>query len=103
MKERSIYWHYPHFWSSSLTPASAVRSGDWKLIEWLEEGKVELFNVKQDPGERTDLSLKEQKRVKDLMAKLIHWRKEVGAKPLLPYSGFDPAKSVGELLQGPAK
>jgi arylsulfatase A-like enzyme len=102
-KERSVFWHYPHFWSSSLTPSSAVRSGNWKLIEWLEEGKVELFNLKQDPSESVELSQKEPKKTRELKEKLNRWRKEVGAKPLLPNPAFDPANPVGEQLPGTAR
>jgi arylsulfatase A-like enzyme len=79
-KERgAIYWHYPHYGNQGGAPGGAVRDGDWKLIEWYEDGRVELFNVAKDPGEKKDLAKAEPERVKAMKAKLAAWRKEVGA------------------------
>lgn len=89
LKERAIYWHYPHYWSSSLTASSAIRLGDYKLIEWLEDGRLELFDLKQDPYEKQDLSAKEPGRVQDLLKRLGSWKEDVGAKPVLPNPAFD--------------
>lgn len=91
LRERAIYWHYPHYWSSSLTASSAIREGDYKLIEWLEEGRVELFNLENDPYEREDLSASQPSRARTLLARLNAWKKSVGAQPLLPNPAYDPA------------
>ncbi len=89
-KARPLFWHYPHYGNQGGAPMSAVRDGDWKLIEWFENGKLELFNLAKDPYEKTDLAAKEAARAKGLQAKLATWRKETGA--LLPTKNpkFDP-------------
>lgn len=78
---RTIYWHYPlekpHFLGG--VSAGAIRDGNWKLIEWMESGKVSLFNLEEDPGEMSDLSALEPERTQSLQKKLVRWRKEIGA------------------------
>ena len=59
-------------------PAS-IRAGDWKLIEFFETGKLELYNLKDDIGEKTDLAAKMPDKAKELHAKLVAWRKAVNA------------------------
>ena len=54
--ERPIFWHYPHYSNQGGGPGGAVRVGNFKLIEWYEDMRVELFNLSDDPGERHDLS-----------------------------------------------
>jgi arylsulfatase A-like enzyme len=56
LKRDSLYWHYPHYHPGGATPYSALRQGDWKLIEFLEDDHVELYNLKADIGEQNDLA-----------------------------------------------
>jgi hypothetical protein len=56
-----------------------VRVGDWKLIEWLEDDSVELFNVTTDLSEKTNVAAQHPERVKELRERLRTWRKETGA------------------------
>ncbi len=81
LSREALYFHYPHYYSTT-TPVSAVRKGDWKLLEYFEDGRVELFNLKKDLGEKTDLSSSQPKIAKALATELRAWRQEVGA--LLP-------------------
>jgi arylsulfatase A len=74
----ALYFHYPHYYLTT-TPVSAVRKGDWKLLEYFEDGRVELFNLKKDLGETTDLSSTQPEIAKRLAAELRSWRQEVGA------------------------
>ncbi|MDZ4850268.1 MAG: sulfatase [Pirellulaceae bacterium] len=74
-----LFFHYPHYYATT-TPASAVRTGDWKLIEYFEDGRVELFNLKTDPGEQNDLAESEPKRVAELRMQLDRWRSDIAAK-----------------------
>ena len=54
-----MYWHYPHYGNQGGSPGSAVRDGDWKLIEWFEEGReLKLYNLKADIGEKKNLAAK---------------------------------------------
>ncbi|HET6573148.1 MAG TPA: sulfatase [Fimbriiglobus sp.] len=80
-----LYWHFPGYlgvgkgnWRT--TPAGSVRDGDWKLIEFFEDGRQELYNLKNDIGEKTNLAAKLPAKAKELHGKLIAWREQVGAK-----------------------
>jgi hypothetical protein len=81
LNRKAIYWHYPHFHvESGSRPSGAVRAGDYKLIEWYEDNRIELYNLKNDIGERKDIS-KKMPRKADELRKMLHcWRKETGAK-----------------------
>jgi arylsulfatase A-like enzyme len=76
----AIFFHFPHYHGSGNRPSSAVRAGDWKLVEWLEDGRVELFNLARDPGEGRDVSGEEPAVVARLKARLDAWRADVHAK-----------------------
>ncbi len=90
--ERALYWHYPHYSNAGSPPAGAVREGDLKLIEWFEDGSVELFDLTADIGEQNDLTAQRPDDVARLRRKLADWREEVGAKPAPPNPNYDPAK-----------
>ena len=71
----SIFWHYPH-----SRMEGAVRRGDWKLLLRYETGKHELYNLRQDPGERRDLAAEQPDRVAAMLAQHRAWQKFVGAR-----------------------
>jgi arylsulfatase A-like enzyme len=76
-----IFWHYPHYGNQGGSPGSAVRDGDWKLIEWFEEGReLELYNLSTDIGEQENVAKKYPAKVNELHAKLKAWRKTVDAR-----------------------
>jgi arylsulfatase A-like enzyme len=75
-----LFWHYPHYGNQGGAPAGAVRDGDWKLVEWFEDGRIELFNLRADIGEKRDLARAEPAKAARLHATLKRWRAEVGAK-----------------------
>lgn len=95
LPERALFWHYPHYGNQGGAPGSAVRRGDWKLIEWAEDNRAELFNLAQDIGEAINLADKEPKRVAQLRAELVAWEKQVGAKVPTPNPTYDSAKPSG--------
>jgi hypothetical protein len=68
-----------------------VREGDWKLIEHYEDGSTELFNVANDPRERTNRAGERPRQVAELRAKLAAWRKAVGAQENAANPNFDAA------------
>jgi len=80
----AIYWHYPHYSNQGGFPGGAIRMGDWKLIERFEDGRVHLYDVQNDIGEREDLSDKYPERVEQMRSKLHAWYIEVDAKFLQP-------------------
>jgi arylsulfatase A-like enzyme len=102
LPERALFWHYPHYGNQGGAPAAAIRRGDWKLIEWAEDQRVELFNLQADPGEQTDLSRDQPGRTAQLRDELHAWQKQVGAKFPIPNPGYDPAKPSGRAAARPA-
>jgi arylsulfatase A len=92
LKRQAIYWHYPHYNSNGNKPGGAVRAGDFKLIEFYEDGKLELYNLKDDIGEKNDLAAKMPENVKELHQMLKDWRKAVDAQMPTPNPDYKPEK-----------
>lgn len=87
----TLYWHLPHYHHS--TPASAMRQGDWKLIEFFEDGgRLELYNLAEDLGEQHDLAARFPDRAKAMQAALKAWRKEVQAQMPQRNPAYDAAR-----------
>ncbi len=96
-KRRPLYWHFPGYLGASentwrTTPAGAIREGDWKLIEFFEDGQRELYNLRTDIGERNNLAAAHPERVESLMQMLQVWRTETNAAM--------PAKNADRLPPG---
>lgn len=77
--ERELFWHYPHFSNQGGRPRSAIRRGDYKLIENLEDGSVELYDLAADPGETTDLAAERAGLAGALVTRLREWQRETDA------------------------
>jgi len=81
MPDRTFYWHYPldkpHFLGGRS--AGSIRHGDWKLISFFDDGHKELYNLKNDIGEKHDLAARYPDKVKELTNALVAWQKSVGA------------------------
>ncbi len=75
----ALYWHMPHYHSSGVPPSGAVRRGDYKLIEYFEDGRVELFDLSRNLSEQHDLSRQKPDVTAALKAGLWQWRENVGA------------------------
>lgn len=95
--DRALFWHFPGYLGQGAgawrtAPAGAVRHGDWKLLEFFEDGKLELYNLAQDPGQKQDLAAREPERVKQLHAELQAWRKELKAPMPAQNRNIEPAK-----------
>jgi arylsulfatase A-like enzyme len=95
----AIYWHFPGYLGAGegewrTTPAGSIRSGEWKLIEFFEDGRLELYNLKDDISEKHDLSKEKPEIVKELHEKMIAWRKATDAK--MPTKNKEQVASVPE-------
>ncbi|MFM8497963.1 MAG: sulfatase-like hydrolase/transferase [Planctomycetia bacterium] len=94
---RDLVWHYPHYSNQGGRPAAALIAGDGpgldKIVEHFETGKVELFDVVNDPGERKDLAGERPERAAELRARLHAWRKQLGAA--LPTPNPQPVEPFG--------
>ncbi len=80
LDREAIFWHYPHYGNQGGTPGSSIRMGAYKLIEFFEDNRVELFNLETDPGEKHDLSQEEPELAQDMKATLLQWQQQVEAK-----------------------
>jgi len=98
LKRGPLYWHYPHYGNQGGAPGGAVRDGDWKLIEWYEDGSLELFNLRDDLSEKKNLAADNPDKVKELHAKLVAWRNQVNAVMPTPNPSF-----TGEAVPPPQK
>ncbi len=90
---RPLIWHYPHYGNQGGDPVSIIRLGDWKLIHYYETGTDELYNLKDDIGEQSDLSAKKPELVAELHKQLFEYLESVNAKYPEKYSGYDPEKA----------
>ncbi len=80
LDREAIYWHYPHYGNQGGSPGCSMRAGDWKLLEFFEDNHLELYNLKDDPGEDTNLAAAKPDLAKELHARLIAWRASVGGE-----------------------
>jgi len=74
-----LFWHYPHYGNQGGSPSGAISDGDLKLVEWYEDGAVELYNVRKDLAEQKNLALSQPDVARRLQAELAEWRKQVRA------------------------
>lgn len=92
----AVFHHFPGYlgggdgWRS--TPVSVIQRGDWKLLEFLEDGRMELYNLKDDLGERHDLARERADLVTQLHQRLILWRTQVDAPMPWPNQRMRPSR-----------
>lgn len=93
LEERSLFWHFPAYLQSygkkhvteqrdplfRSRPCSIVRAGDWKLHQYFEKGEYELYNLREDPGEMNELSLKNPDKFRELKKTLLDWQNGIMA------------------------
>jgi arylsulfatase A-like enzyme len=84
---RAVFWHYPHYSNQGGFPGGAMRLGQYKLIERFEDGRVHLYDLASDPGERNDLAREMPDRVATMRRELHAWYTQVDAKFLRPQPG----------------
>ncbi|WP_419532889.1 sulfatase [Haloferula sp.] len=80
LEGRALFWHYPHYSNQGGIPGGAIRVGDFKLVERYEDGRVHLYNLKDDIEEQNDLAAKHPERVSQMRARLHEWYKSVDAQ-----------------------
>ena len=96
IEDRALFWHFPVYLQKGAIerdaapdsfhdeyfrtrPGSAIRYGDWKLHEYFEYGRIELYNLKDDIGERNNLADQNPEKAAELHAKLKSWREAIDA------------------------
>ena len=89
LEREALFWHYPHYGNQGGTPGASVRMGDFKLIEFYEDNRVELYNLREDIGEHRNLASEEPDRAASMRAVLDDWRQSVEAKIPQPNPDFE--------------
>jgi arylsulfatase A-like enzyme len=84
LEREAIYQHFPGYLGAGAnawrtTPVSLIQTGPWKLMEFLEDGRLELYNLDDDIGETNNLVQQLPEKAKQLHARLVNWRKEISA------------------------
>jgi arylsulfatase A-like enzyme len=100
LKRDAIYQHFPGYLGAGqgswrTTPVGTIEVGDWKLMEFFEDGRLELYNLHDDIGEALNLAQKMPDKAKELHAKMLAWRTEIKA-PM-------PTPNKGDAAPAPAK
>ena len=83
-KERLFFWHFPHYTNQGSRPAAATRQGNWKLIEYLEDGAIELYDLEKDAGEKSNVAKDFSEKAKALGESLHQWQKRTGVQFGIP-------------------
>ncbi|WP_254509070.1 sulfatase [Anatilimnocola floriformis] len=104
LKRTAIFQHFPGYLGAGVdqwrtTPVSLIQSGDWKLMEFLEDGHLELYNLRDDLSETKNLAKEMPDKAKDLHAQLVAWRKDVNA----PMPTKNDGKAMPEKAKGKGK
>ena len=98
LARQEFYQHFPGYLGAGAdqwrtTPVTYIHQGDWKLMEFLEDGRLELYNLREDIGEKNNLAAKMPDRTKELHAKLVAWRKSINAPmPTKNVAAAEPTK-----------
>ena len=87
----AVFWHFPSY-VGRAAPCSAIRMGDWKLIEHFEDRRIELYNLADDIGESRNLATSNPTKAEELHARLTSWQKSTSAAiPTEANPAFDPS------------
>mgnify|MGYP002622719172 FL=1 len=95
--DRPLIWHYPHYGNQGGEPSGILRRGEWKLIHYYEDGRNELYNVADDPGEQNDRAADEQQRTAAMWQELRAWLAETEAEMPSENPNFDAEKFAQDL------
>ena len=90
LEREPIFWHYPHYGNQGGTPGSSVRCGDYKLIEFFEDGRIELYNLREDVSEERNLANEEPHIADELKTMLTVWREKIEAIIPEPNPDYKP-------------
>jgi arylsulfatase A-like enzyme len=94
-ESRDLFWHYPHhqhYQQGGAMPFGAIRSGDFRLIEFFDDMHVELYNLRDDVGEQKNLKAENPEKTHELRQRLHAWRKDVGAQMPTANPAYDATK-----------
>lgn len=93
LQRRSLFWHYPHYGNQGGEPSSMIRRGDWKLIFYYEDRRMELYNVANDIGETNNVAADVPDLTASLREELDNWLRETEAQLPTVNPDFDPEEA----------
>jgi len=99
LAKRAIFWHYPHYSNQGGDPSSIMRRGDWKLISYHEDNSLELYNVKQDIGEQTNVASQHPEVVGKMKTELDRWLQETEARMPVVNKNFSPEQFAKQKIR----
>jgi arylsulfatase A-like enzyme len=91
LERKALFWHYPHYSNQGGAPSSAVRVGNYKLIEFFEDNHVELYCLKDDVSEKHNLADELPDKTRELLKLLRDWRASVDATMPEPNPAWKPS------------
>jgi arylsulfatase A-like enzyme len=83
MKDRPLFWHYPHYSNQGVEPGSAIRIGKYKLIDNFQRDRQELYDLDKDISEVNDISTSNPSKARELYKILNKWREEKNVKMMV--------------------
>ena len=89
IESRPLVWHYPHYGNQGGEPSSIIRKGDWKLIRYHEDQRLELYNLTDDFPEKTDVAKQHADRVVTMAGELDRMLVEMDAEYAVTNPNFD--------------
>lgn len=101
LERDKLFWHYPHYHRTK--PYGAIRHNNWKLIEFFEQGDLELFDLSADPTESNNLAESNPDKAAQLLAELVDWRQSVGAQMMTENPNYDPQRAKRRAIKVPRK
>ena len=94
---RDLHWHFPAYLEGNrrlgtwrTTPVGVIRRGQWKLHEYFEDGRLELYDLSKDPAETTNLAATEPAIRDELHESMMKWRQEIDAPMPVPVTATVP-------------
>jgi arylsulfatase A-like enzyme len=97
LDRQAIYFHFPGYLEGHrdatgwrATPTSTIIAGNWKLLEFFEDDRVELYDLARDLGESNDLAARMPDKVRELKDMLTTWRHQVAAPVPPPNPDYKP-------------
>jgi arylsulfatase A len=96
LQRDALFWHFPHYRERhTVPPYSIVRTGDWKLVKWHEGPTFELYDLREDPAERADLTAARPEMVREMDGRLTAWLREIDARMPNPNPEYRPLPGGG--------
>ena len=99
IENRDLYWHYPHYGNQGGEPSSIVIRGDWKLIRYYEDNRIELYNIADDVGEESNVADANPEVAAVLKKQLSGWLQDVDARMPMPNPDFSAAEHADEKVK----